>query len=184
MNMIEDQLRDAYRAAAETVEPGSIRPLGDHISAISETGRSARRPGRWPGRLMIPMAAAAAVAAIAILTTLIIPRVILGARSHGRSPATPVSKFAVAMAGMPGVYSEGAKTLTIFNATSGTTVATVASPRRHMYFAGVASGEAGHFVAELRRPGVCRTWLYQFRLGPRDSQDRLPRTRFGAFAIW
>jgi len=167
MNMIEDRLRDAYRAAAETVEPGSIRPLADHVFTTSETGsRSARGPGRWPRRLMIPMAAAAAVAAIAVLTTLIIPRVIVGTRSHGQTPASPATKFGVAMAGVPGVYSKGAKTLTIFNAISGTTVATVASPGRDMYFAGVATGDGRQFVAELRRPGVCRTWLYQFRLGP------------------
>jgi len=167
MNTIEDRLRDAYRAAAETVEPGSIRQLADHAFTISETGsHSASGPGRWPRRLIIPMAAAAAVAAIAVLTTLIIPRLILGARPRGgETPATPATKFAAALSGMPGVYSEGAKALTIFNAISGATVAAIRAPRHDTYFAGVATGDGHHFVAELRRPGVCRTWLYQFRLG-------------------
>jgi hypothetical protein len=166
MNRLEDRLRDAYRAAAETVEPGSIRPLADHIFTISETAsHTSRGPGRWTRHLMIPMAAGAAVAAIAVLTTLIIPRLIAGARPRGgQTPATPAAKFAVALSGMPGVYSEGATALTIFNAISGATVATIRAPLHDLYFAGVATGDGRHFVAQLRRPGVCRTWLYRFRL--------------------
>jgi hypothetical protein len=113
------------------------------------------------------MTAAAAVAAVAVLTTLIIPRIIVGARARGgHTPATSATQFAVALAGMSGMYSDGAKRLTIFNAFSGATVATIASPRHGMYFAGIATGNGRYYVAELRRPGVCRTWLYQFRLGP------------------
>jgi len=167
MNTIEDRLRDAYRAATETVEPGSIRPLAEHGLTVSDTGSlGVRSSGRWPRRLIIPMAAAAAVAAIAVLTTLIVPRLIAGTRpGGGQTPATPTARFAVALSPMAGVYSEGAKALTIFNAISGATVATIAAPGHDRYFTGVATGDGRHFVAEVHRPGVCRTWLYQFRLG-------------------
>jgi hypothetical protein len=38
MKTIEDRLRDAYRSAADTVQPGSIRPLADRVCTISDNG--------------------------------------------------------------------------------------------------------------------------------------------------
>ena len=165
MKTIEDRLRDAYRDAAETVTPDSIRQLGEHVHALSSP--RARRPPRITPRFMImPLAAASAVALIAVLTTVVVPRIIAGARSAADSPTTgsPSGRFAVAVTGGSAHYVTSAQTLTIFNALSGASIGTIQAPHRGLYFSGVATGDGRHFVAELTRPHVCRTWLYRFRL--------------------
>ena len=49
MNTVEDRLRDAYRAAAETVRPETV--LAEGIRGLpAGDPRAARRPRRWPAR--------------------------------------------------------------------------------------------------------------------------------------
>jgi hypothetical protein len=168
----EDRLRDAYRDAAETVTPDSIRQLGEHVHAVSPPRA---RPPRITRRFMImPLAVASAVALVAVLTIVIVPRIVAGARSAGQTTRSPAGRFAVAVTGS-GQHLTGAQTLTIFNAASGAGVATIATPRHGMYFAGAATGDGRHFVVELRRPHVCRTWLYQFRLNLAGRPTQLVR---------
>ncbi len=163
MSSIEDQLRDAYRGAAETVSPDTIRQLDERSVTILAPGRrSARSASR---RLMIPLSAAAAVALVAILTV-VVPRALAGGQHtahHHQSPtsssASPAGRFLVAVNG------SRATALTVRNAITGARVATVATPVRGMLFSGLATGDGRRYVAELLRPGTCRTWLYQFRLG-------------------
>ena len=44
----EDRIRDAFQADAETVQPGHIRPLADHVRVAP--ARPAARSRRLPGR--------------------------------------------------------------------------------------------------------------------------------------
>ena len=74
MNTMEDELRDAYQAAAETVRPDSIRGLPDQAARAA---RPAFRPASLArsrrARVLVPLAAAAAVAAIAVTASLVMP---------------------------------------------------------------------------------------------------------------
>lgn len=67
MSTIEDRLRDAYQEAAATVRPASLRRVP---AARPDLGRRLTTPGRHPAprrrRLLAPVAAAAAVTAIAV----------------------------------------------------------------------------------------------------------------------
>ncbi|HTZ29223.1 MAG TPA: hypothetical protein VMC83_34805, partial [Streptosporangiaceae bacterium] len=98
MNTLEDRLRDAYRAAAETVRPETI-----HQDAILSPPDHARRRTRRTGqagraghgaswrRLLIPLAAAVAVIAVAAVVAVLLPRAApgLGRGKPTTGPATP-----------------------------------------------------------------------------------------------
>lgn len=74
MNCLEDRLRDAFGAAAQTVRPDSVRAL-----------RARPHPGRR--RRLAPLAAAAAVAAIVVAASVSTPLLLTG-RNHARPSST------------------------------------------------------------------------------------------------
>jgi hypothetical protein len=158
VNTLEDRLRDAYRGAAETVRPETVRALGD--PAARATTGAGRRPGRRH-RVLIPLAAATAVTAGAVLAAVLLPPTGPSRHpGHHRTTATPVSrypKFFVAMTGNG--YSLGVR-----NATTGALVAKVSPPQHGATFAAVATGNGRTFVAAVWRSGVCATRFYRFRL--------------------
>jgi hypothetical protein len=104
VNSLEDRLRGAYQAAADTVAPDTVRglpALGDEPGAapggrrspaswqIWAFRRAARRAGRTrlSGRgLAIPLAAAAAVLAIVVSASIVAPRILAGPPSGGQGP--------------------------------------------------------------------------------------------------
>ena len=131
MTQLPDLVRAAYREAAGTVRPTAIRDLqlapGRKASAPRPGGQ--RRPGapRRRGRALVPLAAAASVAAIAVAATVVIPR--LGGHAPGHhgmphpqapyhGPLSAFPKFIVvnhADAGGPGT----SKLLTIVTTATG-----------------------------------------------------------------
>ena len=165
---IEDRLRDAYRGAAETVRPETIRPFGGRggTAQASERG-SARFALR---RTLTPLAAAAAVALVAALTT-VVPHLIAGTdsgqRSTHRAGAGPAGRFLVTADGRAGT------TLTVRNIATGARVASIAAPEPGMVFSGLATGDGRRYVATLWRPGHCRTWLYKFQMSGAGHPSRL-----------
>lgn len=175
MSGIEDLLHDAYRAAADTVRPETIPGLPDLDPAAGHRNRPGRRHrtgclARFsaPGRLIVPLAAAAAVAAIAVAATVVVPKVWSG---HQAAPAgwnAPPPRYYAAVA-----YRRHAAgpTLDIVNAATGHITGRLASPRHGIYFQEVASlGSDRSFVAAAAvpvGPGIqrnCHTWLYRFRI--------------------
>ncbi len=105
MSDIEDRLRDAFRLDAQTVQPGTIRPFAGRDANEPGTrnrGGARNRGGEQSsgpaadhrrGRLLMPIAAAIAVAAIA-LGTVILPRIWPGGRDAGHSgPPRPLETF-------------------------------------------------------------------------------------------
>jgi hypothetical protein len=78
MSTLEDRLRDAFLADADTVRPESIPPGPPPRPARSAPGR----PGSRRARLLIPLAAAAAVIAIVVGLSLAAPQ------RSGSRPAT------------------------------------------------------------------------------------------------
>ncbi len=108
MNKIEERLRDAFDADAQTVRPESLRPF---------PGRDIRRP-RSAGRLrhgwpLTPLAAAAAVAAIVAGLAVVVPRVWPAgplATGHGRShhqlPIGPPRSFLTVTRSSPVIHGD------------------------------------------------------------------------------
>lgn len=167
MNTLEDRLRDAYRSAADTVRPQTIGGLRDQAPAGQQHGRSGPAGAKLRRRVLVPLAAAAAVTAAVVL-----PQVLTGQqREHGTSPgrsrtrpaasrqAGPYPKFFVALT--PGNDSNS---LAVRNATTGALVARVSPPQPGLNFAALATGNGRTFVAAAWGDGVCGTRFYQFRL--------------------
>jgi hypothetical protein len=158
VNTLEDRLRDAYRGATETVRPETIRGLDDR--ATRATVGAGRQQG-WRRRALIPLAAATAVAAVAVLAAVLITPTSPGQQPrHHRNTAALAGrypKFFVAMTGNG--YS-----LAVRNATTGALVARVSPPRPGLTFAALATGNGRMFVTAMWRAHTCETHLYQFRL--------------------
>jgi hypothetical protein len=93
VNDVESRLRDAYRAAGDTIAPESIRGLDELVArgAPGRAGHGRARHGHggprrlMHGRLLVPLAAAAAVVAVAVA----LPAVLSGVKptQHRRREA-------------------------------------------------------------------------------------------------
>lgn len=162
MNTIEDRLRDAYHDAAMTVIPGEIRQLGEPSVTIARPAPRTRRTAAAPHRAVLPLTAAVAVAAVSVLSAVVVPRLLASARHDPVPPATsaagPAGRFLVA------ISSSNAATLTVHGAVSGTTAGRIAVPRRGENFNALATGDGRHYVAAVTRPDSCHTSLYEFTL--------------------
>jgi hypothetical protein len=176
VNTLEDRLRDAYRGAAETVGPQTIMSI--HDQAARHGGTIEHRAGRR-ARVIVPLAAAAAVSLVAVLAAVVGPQVIPArqhsqatSRSHGRSTsaappaAGPYPRFFVALTG-------NGTSLSVRSATTGTLVTRMGPPSGGVHFAGLGTGNGHTFVAAVERNRVCRTWLYQFTLQASGQPSRL-----------
>jgi hypothetical protein len=159
VNTLEDRLRDAYRAAAETVKPETIR-----LSAVpSPPDRDRRRPRH--GRLVIPLAAAAAVIAVAATVAVLLPRTapgLDGRKSAGGQPPPALLTtpgYLVALNWMVRPY------MFVVNATTGIQRARITLPFPAGDLKSVATGDGQTFVVAASEPGLCRTSLYRFSLG-------------------
>ena len=175
MNTIEDRLRDAFNADADTVGPESLRPLPGRDTQ-HDRGMRLLRPTREQarGRVMIPLAAAAAVAVIVVGAAVIVPGLLPGRGLHpapagrlaaaypgGRTPAGAPPKYFVAS-----VYGPDGNTtrLEVVSSATGRVTGRIAPPEAHRYFEAVAAlGNDRTFVAAA--VGVrCDTWFYRFAL--------------------
>jgi WD40-like Beta Propeller Repeat len=168
VNTMEDQLRDAYAAAAETVRPGSIRGLPDQAARP-------RRPAFRPGsparsrraRVLVPLAAAAAVAVIAVAASLVMPASPPG---HGGA-AVPgaLPRFFLAMPDNP-----TGDQMAVFSATTGRQLALVRPPRGSAIDTAAATANDRTFVVTVESSGRCSmTTLYRLRLTARGGQGSL-----------
>ncbi len=145
MISIEDRLADAYRAAAETVAPGSLRPLGEPDAVISPPHEAAgRRHGsRARFRFVAPLAAAAAMACVAVAIAVAgnggpagdggqrIP-----ATLPGGTPA-PLPPYFIGLYSDPGndLFSD----LAVYDAATGAVVTDLASRTQGLTFTAVAA---------------------------------------------
>ena len=154
MNTVEDRLRDAYRAAAETVRPETVLAQGVRGLRDDDPPR-ARRPRRWParGRLLIPLAAAAAVAAVAIGASVLLPR---PAPARGGPPRPAAGRPRTSPAFFVALNWSLHPSMVVVNATTGTRGATIRLPFRATELTGVATGDGRTFVAAART-AACRT---------------------------
>jgi len=186
---IEDRLADAYRAAAETVAPGSLRPLGDLGAVISSRNGKAgtwRYKNRARPRLIAPLAAAAAMACVAVAVA------VAGnggpAGEHGpRTPATlpagtpaPLPPYFIGMYSDPGndLFSD----LAVYDAATGAVVTNLASRTHGLTFTAVAATASSTEFLVAAEPvsdgGIgCGATLYVVKLtraGKLASMSALP----------
>jgi WD40-like Beta Propeller Repeat len=167
VNTMEDQLRDAYAAAAETVRPNSIRGLPDQAA---RRARPAFRPSparSRRARVLVPLAAATAVAAIAVTASLVLPASQPG---HGGA-ATPgaLPRFFLAMPNNP-----TGDQMAVFSATTGRQLALIKAPPGSVIDTAAATGNDRTFVVTVESSGRCgMTTLYRLRLTARGGQGSL-----------
>ncbi len=145
MTTIEDRLRAATRAAADTVAPGSAPPL--RLPDREHDRGPARRPGpgrRWPG-WAAPLAAAAAVTVIIVGVPIATRLAHLPQNRPGlagtvtvplrRAPSTPggaVPPYAVGLA--PGPLAAQSTRAVVRATASGAVLATLSPPRGYGSF--------------------------------------------------
>jgi hypothetical protein len=146
VSTLEDRLRDAYRAAAETVRPQTLtlRP------PLPRRDRRSRR--RW----LVPLAAAAAVIAVVAAAAVLLPRATPGPGTGQADRTTP--GYFVALKGGQPPY------MLVVNATTGAPGARISPPFSATDLDAVATSDGRTFVVAATQPGQCRTALYRFRL--------------------
>jgi hypothetical protein len=175
MNDLEQRLRDAYRAAAATVRPDSVRGLHEfrvHAPRV--------RHRRWilGSGLAAPLGAAVAVAALVLAVAMIVPTLTM---RHGGAVATEpgarIPQFTLA--------DEGSD-LRVIQTVTGRVVGKVSAPAGLSFtdaegnlheMAGTANDRT-FFVLASPVPFSCRAFLYKVQLGPggQPSLIRLPVT--------
>lgn len=168
MNTLEDRLRDAYRAAGETVRPDSIRGLPDQAARATRPAFRPASPARSRrARVLVPLTAAAAVAAIAVTASLVLP-----ASSPGRGGAAATGalpRFFLAMPNNP-----TGEQMAVFSATTGRQLTLVKAPRGSVIDTAAATGNDRTFVVTVEYGSSCSTTaLYRLRLTARGGQASL-----------
>jgi hypothetical protein len=176
VSTLEDRLRDAYSAAAETVGPEAVR----HVPAPPRRPGKAPKPTRprWM-RLAIPLAAAAAVTVIAVLAALVpggtqrstggtVP--VLSATARGALLGTGNRSYPPFILGAAnGSRGDGLTRdeLGVYSSTSGRLLDTLAPPRKGYQFVATAAtaGSRTFVVAATIQSRACNTYLYRLQLG-------------------
>lgn len=123
MNTVEDRLRDAYRAAANTVNPDSVPGLSDQVTRV------ARRPRSRRLQFALPAVAAAATCALIVATTTLVPHA--AARHTTSVPARSAAsaRSADSASALPPfvVVSQG-DSLMVYDTVSGVVAGTMNAP--------------------------------------------------------
>jgi hypothetical protein len=186
MNPIEERIRAAARAAADTVEPDSVPPLGLPAAPRRRWLRDGRSAGAtrtpWAVRLA-PVAAALAVIAI-VITMVTVSRTTSGSSGSGASAAAapnvpagpPVSSY-VRSGQVPPYYVTATQTDAVVHLTvSGASVATIrpSLPGGTMV-AVTAAGDGRTFVLGEQSQDRKTVTFHQFRLGSSGRPGALTR---------
>jgi hypothetical protein len=143
VNTIEDRLRDAYRAAAQTIPPEAVAGLGHRPVPPSR---------RRAARFLVPAAAATAVLAVIALVTVVArggqPGPSAGAPAVGLGPITPsASPARYFLAFQNQGQGSVADPLSVFSASSGRLIAAVSGPQSAVEpQAAAALGDGSTFI--------------------------------------
>ena len=187
MNTLEDRLREAYRAAAETVRPQIV--LRHAAGAVPGADVQTREPGparstgrrRPRNRLLIPLAAAAAVAAVATTVAVLLPRAAPGlGQGTGTSPAQLTTPGFFVAINDPQLTPQAS--LIVVNATTGRQGARISLPFPARDLSDVATGDGQTFVVAAVSPRSCSTSLYRFSLDAEGTPSTL--TEFTTITGW
>jgi hypothetical protein len=172
VNPLEERLREAYRAAADTVRPETVLPGG--VRGLHRDGHPAARPGRRGrsrSRLLVPLAAAVAVTVV-VGTAYVLGSQLFARHGGGRHAAAPTTPaFFVAL-----YWAPNNPPMSVVNAATGAVGAQILLPNAAGALVGVATGDGRTFVAAADELGACRTALYRFVVAA-DGTPTTP-TRF------
>jgi hypothetical protein len=185
MSNIEDRLRDAFRADAQTVPPHTVRPF--------ESPTAWQPASKRERRVLVPLSAAATLVLI-VAGAVVAPRVLPGS-DDGHAVATGLAagypggqiptatRPAYLIAIVPGRPSgHSAPVLEVVSVATGRVTGTIAPPAGGQAFAAVASaGSNGRFVAETSARASCTTRFYTFTI---SAQGRpTPLTALIGFSV-
>lgn len=171
MNALEDRLRDAYHAAAETVRPEAV--LRGGIRGVRHHGRqpALRSGSRWsPSRLLVPLASAVAVTAVAVVAA----TQALGPGSGLRTATTYAmpGRFFVALNWIVSGRRTSEPAMFVVSATTSARAAVISLPFPAADLRGVATGDGRTFIVAASGTHPCSTSLYRFRV----TADGMPTT--------
>jgi hypothetical protein len=183
----EQQLRDAYQAAARTVEPGSLRGLGDLTGGRARAARWGWRRRGWLGwarsRPLAAVTAAVAVVVTGVTGGVIGPRLVSGPHHArpGHSGRPPVSHPAPQPAQHPGDgprffarITDNNQQVQVISATTGQPVAQV--PGAAGFVEGLATADGHTFVTAwpVQPKNRCaHTRLEQFQVNDQGQPSRM-----------
>jgi hypothetical protein len=171
MNDTAGRLRDAYQAAAATVDAEQIRGLHE-FRTPGHRSRHRDRARRGRAGLLMPLGAAAAVVALLLAVTAIVPR--LSGGGHHPAGTTPgagtdggVPEFTLVIVG-------GA--LQVIQTTTGQVAGRAAAPagQGFSYVAAAAGDRTFLAAAQVYPTSACGTILYKVQLTA-DGQPSLTR---------
>jgi hypothetical protein len=162
--VMEERLRDSFRAAAETVSARDLPGLPTPQDRSWVVRRLLEWAPRARVRAVIPVVAAAIVAVIVVVATLVVPRVMAGPRGGGA--ATGLAGAPRFFAGLTGEAQDNA--LNIYRSATGRVIASVPAPRPDREFEAVArlGGDRTYVVGAVTGSRACTTQLYRFTIGP------------------
>jgi hypothetical protein len=178
MNELESRLRDAYRGAAGTVSPETIRELRINGRLAGDTRRPASGRPTVPGARgllagwLLPLGAAAAVAALVLGVLAVIPK----APGHRTAPPATGRHRAAAAAPLPGFsVLLGSAGLQVIDTGSGRVAGRAPAPAGQAFTAVAGTGDDRTFLlAADRNPQTsCTTFLYRVRLNDAGQPSAL-----------
>lgn len=162
MNEVEDRLKDAYAAAADTVSSGNIRQLDEQSVVITwPASQPARRARRWA----IPVTTVAA--ALAVIAAIALPSYPTSGHGNRKVALNPLGERFV------GALTPGSAKFVILNLSTGAKTATVTLPEPQDLFKAAATGDGVQYVVSVVKKRTCGTRLYQFRLNSAGTPSKL-----------
>jgi hypothetical protein len=165
VNVLEDRLRDAYRAVADTIDPATVAtpPRSTHWRATFS-----RRM-----RLLTPLAAAAAVAVVVITITLV------GGTSPRHHARTVRPRPAVAAVSLPPfTLVDLGSSVRVYDSRTGAGVAKLTAPAGQQFEDVASGGAAGTFLAATGLSGqACHAFFYRFDLSATGQPSPLTLLR-------
>jgi hypothetical protein len=164
VSTLEDRLRDAYRAVADTVDPATVPGLTVRTKPRAALSRRMR--------FVMPLAAAAAVIVVATMSTLLVGG---SPRSHTRT----AKARAVAAVSLPEfTLVDLGSSLMVYNTHSGARVATVAAPAGQQFEEVASGGTARTFLAATGLSvSACHAYFYRFELAATGKPSPLTLLR-------
>jgi hypothetical protein len=175
MRAIEERIRDAFGAAAETVTaqdlPGPPTPRGRSRAAW---GLRAWAP-RARLHALVPAAAAACVAVIVVTAAVVAPKLLAGPASNGRAGALAGAPKFFAGVANPSEHFPPSTVLKIYRSATGRVAASVRPPSPEHEFAAVGrlGNDRTYVAAAVASFGACTTQLYRFSIDARGRPSRL-----------
>jgi hypothetical protein len=176
MSAMEEQLRDAFGAAADTITaqnlPGLPAPAG--------RARVTRRLWAWAPRLrtqaFVPLAAAAGVAVIAVAATVVAPRLLPGPAAGAGGALAGAPKFFAGISEHSPAQPSQTTVVNIFRSATGQVAASFRPPKPYRDFVAVArlGGDNTYVAAAVTTfHTACDTYLFRFSIDAKGQPSGL-----------